>query len=142
MALHFGIAHAAFLRCASNHTYSVLVFKGGAAFRKQMLLDIGDKPGVAEHLAAYTDEQLFKVMTDLGGGSMQIAYEVDATGPDVVSFTAPGGKLRLTFRHRPETLLVDRVVLATGAALDVAGVPLLSGAVARFGYLNRHLEPC
>jgi len=55
------------INTTSNHTYSVLVFKGGAAFRKAMVADIGDRPGVAEHLAAYSDEQLFKVMTDLGG---------------------------------------------------------------------------
>jgi hypothetical protein len=33
----------------------------------QILADIGNEEGVAAQLEAYTDEQLFTIMTDLGG---------------------------------------------------------------------------
>jgi len=63
------------MNTTSNQTYSDLVFLGGAAFREQMLKDIGQEAGVAEQLAAYSDEQLFSVVTDLGGHCFETIAE-------------------------------------------------------------------
>ena len=60
---------------ASNALYSALVFQGGAAWRAQLTADIGDRPGVAELLARYDDEQLHALMTNLGGHDMAAVLE-------------------------------------------------------------------
>jgi len=56
--------------CA-NSLYSALVFKGGAAWRRQLLADIGDASGVRALLDEHDDDGLAALMTNLGGHDME-----------------------------------------------------------------------
>ncbi|WP_309089545.1 transketolase [Phenylobacterium sp.] len=55
----------------SNADYAALTYQGGAAWRARLTADIGPKPGVAKLLAGYDDDQLAKLMTNLGGHCME-----------------------------------------------------------------------
>src|SRR5262249_33286063 len=48
-----------------NQRYSKLVFQGGAAWRRQLLDDIGDQGPVTRLIDSRTDEQLEELMTNL-----------------------------------------------------------------------------
>ena len=50
-----------------NDLYSALAFEGGAAFREQILADIGTKRGVKALLDGYDDGALHALMTNLAG---------------------------------------------------------------------------
>jgi len=50
-----------------NSLYSALVFQGGAAWRKRLLADLGADSDVAALVASYSDDELARVMTNLGG---------------------------------------------------------------------------
>ena len=54
-----------------NSLYSALVFKGGAAWRRQLEADIGTEPGIAAILADCDDPDLAALMTNLGGHDME-----------------------------------------------------------------------
>lgn len=83
-----------------NSLYSALVFKGGAAWRAQVLDDIGETPGVAELLAKYDDEPLADLMTNLAGQDMAVMAEamhaIDSDRPTCfIAYTIKGNNLPL-----------------------------------------------
>ena len=53
-------------RCP-NQLYSALTFQGGAAWRKRLLDDLGDKGAVTHLIERRSDEDLQRLMTNLGG---------------------------------------------------------------------------
>jgi pyruvate dehydrogenase E1 component len=53
-------------RCP-NQLYSALVFQGGAAWRKRLKQDIGEKEAIGALLDSYADNDLARLMTNLGG---------------------------------------------------------------------------
>ncbi len=61
-----------------NSLYSALVYKGGAAWREQILDDIGGSPGIKELLAKYDDAALADLMTNLAGQDMAAVREAFA----------------------------------------------------------------
>ena len=53
-------------RCP-NQLYSALVFQGGAAWRKRLLDDLGDRGPVARLIEKRSDDELARLMTNLAG---------------------------------------------------------------------------
>lgn len=49
-----------------SQVFSILCFKGGAEFRRQILADLPHDSALAGLLASYSDTELFKLMTNLG----------------------------------------------------------------------------
>jgi pyruvate dehydrogenase E1 component len=81
-----------------NSLYSALVFKGGAAWRSQVLRDIGNVPGIPELLAKYDDDALHQLMTNLAGQDMAAMVEafqtVDWDRPTCfIAYTIKGNNL-------------------------------------------------
>ena len=58
-----------------NDLFAALSFQGGAAWRKQLIKDLGHHKGMAELLAGYDDEALGLVMTNLAGHDMDLLLE-------------------------------------------------------------------
>ncbi len=58
-----------------NTEYSGLVFQGGAAWRRRLEADIGDKPGVAALLKSRDDDELARLMTNLAGHDLATLIE-------------------------------------------------------------------
>ena len=58
-----------------NNAYSALTFQGGTAFRKRMLKDVPE-PSFDTFLQRYDDEELFRLVTNLGGHCMETVLEV------------------------------------------------------------------
>ncbi len=58
-----------------NSLYSALVYQGGAAWRRQMTADIGGADGIEALLAAYDDDSLAALMTNLAGHDMESVLE-------------------------------------------------------------------
>ena len=58
-----------------NSLYSALVFQGGAAWRRQLLADIGELPGVRALLDDHDDEPLAALMTNLAGHDLESVLE-------------------------------------------------------------------
>ena len=58
-----------------NSLYSVLVVKGGAAWREHLLDDIGARRGVRALVSEYDDDRLATLMTNLGGHDMASVLE-------------------------------------------------------------------
>jgi pyruvate dehydrogenase E1 component len=61
-------------RCP-NQLYSALVFQGGAAWRKRLLDEIGDHGSVTKLLEARSDDDLARLMNNLGGHDLASIIE-------------------------------------------------------------------
>ncbi|MCA1941719.1 MAG: transketolase, partial [Caenispirillum bisanense] len=64
-----------------NQLYSALTFQGGAAWRKRLLDDIGDQGPVSALLEARSDDELARLMTNLGGHDLPALLEAFASAP-------------------------------------------------------------
>ena len=58
-----------------NQLYSALVFQGGAAWRKRLLDDIGDQGPVTRLIEARSDDELARLMNNLGGHDLAAIIE-------------------------------------------------------------------
>ena len=58
-----------------NQLYSALTFQGGAAWRKRLQADIGERPGMAGLLDRRSDDDLAALMTNLGGHDLPSLLE-------------------------------------------------------------------
>src|SRR5215203_5259582 len=85
---------------APNQLYSALTFQGGAAWRKRLLDDLGDQGPVTQLIERRSDEELARLMTNLGGHdlpSLVEAFEaIDHDRPTVfIAYTIKGFGLPL-----------------------------------------------
>src|SRR4051812_45004739 len=83
-----------------NQLYSALTFQGGAAWRKRLLDDLGDQGPVTRLIEKRSDEELGRLMTNLGGHdlpSLLQAFEsIDHDRPTVfIAYTIKGFGLPL-----------------------------------------------
>jgi len=83
-----------------NQLYSALTFQGGAAWRKRLLDDLGDQGPVTRLIEKRSDEELARLMSNLGGHdlpSLLQAFEsVDHDRPTVfIAYTIKGFGLPL-----------------------------------------------
>jgi pyruvate dehydrogenase E1 component len=58
-----------------NQLYSALTFQGGAAWRKRLLDDLGDQGAVTTLIESRSDEELARLMTNLGGHDLTAVLE-------------------------------------------------------------------
>jgi pyruvate dehydrogenase E1 component len=58
-----------------NQLYSALVFQGGAAWRKRLLDEIGDQGPVTKLIEARSDDELARLMNNLGGHDLAAILE-------------------------------------------------------------------
>jgi pyruvate dehydrogenase E1 component len=58
-----------------NQLYSALVFQGGAAWRKRLLDEIGDQGAVTRLIEARSDDELARLMNNLGGHDLGAIIE-------------------------------------------------------------------
>src|SRR5690606_3274033 len=58
-----------------NSLYSALVFSGAAAWRRHLLADLGDEPGIREMLDGLADAELEELMTNLAGHDLETVLE-------------------------------------------------------------------
>src|SRR4051794_7879789 len=65
-------------RCP-NQLYSALTFQGGAAWRKRLLDDIGDQGAVSVLIERRSDEDLARLMTNLGGHDLPLILDTFET---------------------------------------------------------------
>lgn len=56
-----------------NDTYNALVFRGGKAFREELMISIGQEQHVADTLNRYDDAELLDVMSNLGGHCLEVS---------------------------------------------------------------------
>ncbi|PBB24103.1 MULTISPECIES: transketolase [unclassified Mesorhizobium] len=61
-----------------NQLYSALTYQGGAAWRKRLLDDIGDQGAVSKLIESRSDEELARLMTNLGGHDLPTLVEAFA----------------------------------------------------------------
>ncbi len=83
-----------------NQLYSALTYRGGAAWRGQILSDIGSKSGIETLLDDYSDDTLEELMTELGGHCLETVLEafhdVDDDRPRLfIAYTVKGHGLPL-----------------------------------------------
>lgn len=64
-----------------NMLYSALVFQGGAAWRIQLKSDLADAPDTLALLERYDDDELHRLMTNLGGHCMETIVNAFETAP-------------------------------------------------------------
>lgn len=62
------------VREVDNDLYGSLVFRGGKAFRDQITKDTSSDPEVSALLAKFSDDELAKVMSNLGGHCMEVIF--------------------------------------------------------------------
>src|SRR3546814_12471228 len=58
-----------------NQLYSALTFQGGAAWRKRLLDDLGDQGPVSSIIERRSDDELARLMTNLGGHDLTALLE-------------------------------------------------------------------
>src|SRR5215211_2264394 len=90
----------AWIDTTPNQLYSALTFQGGAAWRKRLLDDLGDQGPVTHLIERRSDEELARLMTNLGGHdlpSLLKAFEsIDHDRPTVlIAYTIKGFGLPL-----------------------------------------------
>jgi pyruvate dehydrogenase E1 component len=59
-----------------NQLYSALVFQGGAAWRRRLLDDIGDQGAVTTLIGSRSDDELARLMNNLGGHDLPLLIDV------------------------------------------------------------------
>src|SRR4051794_5212372 len=64
---------------APNQLYSALTFQGGAAWRRRLLDDLGDQGPVTRLIERRSDEELARLMTNLGGHDLPSLIEAFET---------------------------------------------------------------
>jgi pyruvate dehydrogenase E1 component len=57
--------------CCPNQLWSAITFQGGAAWRKRLLSDLGDQADVSALLDRRSDDELARLMENLGGHCME-----------------------------------------------------------------------
>src|SRR6188768_3426056 len=62
-----------------NQLYSALTFQGGAAWRKRLMNDIGDQGAVSKLLDKRSDDELARLMGNLGGHDLPALIEAFGT---------------------------------------------------------------
>ena len=78
-----------------NELYAAMTFKGGAAWREQVMADIGLKAGVRTLIGDYDDAALQALMTNLGGHDMDLLLDtfhaIDSDRPHcIIAYTIKG----------------------------------------------------
>ncbi|UVK49354.1 transketolase (plasmid) [Mesorhizobium sp. AR07] len=73
-----GDALQAWIDDCPNQLYSALTFQGAAAWRKRLLTDIGERPGLKALLDRRSDAELAALMTNLGGHDLPSLLEAFA----------------------------------------------------------------
>ncbi len=71
-----GDALRGWIDSADNSRYSALAYKGGAAWRAELLRDLGDTQGIRTLLDEHDDEALGRLMTNLGGHDLATMRDV------------------------------------------------------------------
>ena len=105
-------------RCP-NQLYSALTFKGGAAWRARLKLDLAGVRGVAALLDRYDDDNLADLMTNLGGHDPETILEAFAAAADdptphcFVAYTIKGFGLPLAGHKDNHAGLMNPTQLAT-----------------------------
>ncbi len=109
----------AWIDACPNQLYSALTFQGGAAWRKRLLADIGEEPGIAALLERRPDADLAAMMTNLGGHdlpSLLKAFET-ARGNDrptcFIAYTIKGFGLPLAGHKDNHSGLMTKDQMAT-----------------------------
>ncbi|MER8533241.1 transketolase [Mesorhizobium sp. M1005] len=74
-----GEALRAWIDACPNQLYSALTFQGGGAWRKRLLADMGEKPGLKSLVDRRSDAELAALMTNLGGHDLQCLIEAFET---------------------------------------------------------------
>ncbi len=64
-----------------NQLYSALVFQGGPAWRKQLEADLAGHPDTLAIVRDHSDDDLARLMTNLGGHDLETILETFATAP-------------------------------------------------------------
>ncbi len=77
-----GKALKKWLNTCPNDIYSALTYQGGAQWRKQILADIPNDNSLLALLEEYDDNSLHKLMTDLGGHSMEAVLDAFTQAKD------------------------------------------------------------
>ena len=83
-----------------NAEFAALTYLGGAAWRERLLKDIGSKRGVKDLLGAYDDDELARLMTNLGGHCIETLIDAfDQMDDDcptlLIAYTVKGHGLPL-----------------------------------------------
>ncbi|OYU15034.1 MAG: transketolase [Alphaproteobacteria bacterium PA4] len=96
-----GAALEAWIDACPNVDFAALTYQGGAAWRARLTADIGDRRGIAELLARRDDDDLARLMTDLGGHCVEslLAAYAEAASSDrpalIIAYTVKGKGLPL-----------------------------------------------
>lgn len=114
-----GEALRAWIDACLNQLYSALTFQGGTAWRKRLMADIGEEPGIAPLLERRSDADLAGMMTNLGGHdlpSLLDAFET-ARGNDrptcFIAYTIKGFGLPLAGHKDNHSGLMTKDQMAT-----------------------------
>jgi pyruvate dehydrogenase E1 component len=73
-----GAALRDWIETCPNQLYSALTFQGGAAWRKRLLDDIGDQGDISRLIDRRCDEDLDRLMTNLGGHDVETILDAFA----------------------------------------------------------------
>jgi pyruvate dehydrogenase E1 component len=90
----------AWIDACPNQLYSALTFQGGAAWRRRLLDDLGDQGPVSRLIERRSDEELARLMSNLGGHDLPSVLEafesIDHDRPVVfIAYTVKGFGLPL-----------------------------------------------
>jgi pyruvate dehydrogenase E1 component len=114
-----GAALEAWIDGCPNVDFAALTYQGGAAWRARLLADIGAKRGVAALLARRSDENLARLMTDLGGHCVEslLGAWAEAASSDrpvlIIAYTVKGKGLPLAGHKDNHAGLMNTGQMAT-----------------------------
>ncbi len=158
-----GSALSDWIDACPNQLYSALTYQGGAAWRKRLHDEIGDKAGVSELLDRRSDQELAVLMENLGGHCLETlidAFDTASTHdrPTVfIAYTIKGWNTPLAghkdnhaglmtaaqmseFRDRMNVRDGHEWEKSEGTGLDVQGLNELFRRIPFFARKSRRLE--
>ncbi|HEY1751708.1 MAG TPA: transketolase [Caulobacteraceae bacterium] len=118
-----GAALLDWIELCPNQLYSALTFKGGAAWRERLRLDLAGVDGLDQLLGAHDDDDLAALMTNLGGHDIETILEAFAAAADdptphcFVAYTIKGFGLPLAGHKDNHAGLMNPTQLAAFQAL-------------------------
>ena len=110
-----------------NDLYSALTFQGGEAWRKQLLADVGADAEARALIESYDDDDLARVMTNLGGHCLETILDAFASVTDdkpacFIAYTIKGYGLPLAGHKDNHAGIMNEAQLA--AFRDQLGIPV------------------
>ena len=132
-----GEALRSWIDSCPNQLYSALTFQGGAAWRKRLIDELGDQGPVTKLIEKRSDDELARLMGNLGGHDLPSLIEAFDTAAQsdrptcFICYTIKGSGLALAGHKDNHAGMMTPAQMDPAARVDASSAPATSGTSSR-----------